>query len=138
MGDFFVQPIHRQRVLDEIVCANTEKLDASGQAVGDHRGRGCFNHHPDLEILRKFNSLGPELITALVEQHISGVQFVHPGHHGIHDLQVAKGTGAKDGAELRAEQVLLLEAKPNRAPAKERIHLRGNVDVGKQLVAAEV
>ena len=39
MGYLFVEPVNRQRVLNQIVCADTEKLHVTGQAVRrQHRG----------------------------------------------------------------------------------------------------
>ena len=75
---------------------------------------------------------------AFVEQHIGGFEFLHAGDHRVHDFQVAIDAGSQDGAELRAEQVLFLEAEPDGAPAEERVHLLGQVNVGEQFVAAEV
>ena len=138
VGDLFVQPVDGQRVLDEVVGADAEKLHALGQAVGDHRRGRRLDHHPDLDGVGKGRAFGAELGAAFVEQHVGGLEFLHAGDHRVHDFQVAKDAGPQDGAELRAEQVLLLEAEPDGAPAEERIHLLGDVDVREQLVAAEI
>ena len=138
VGDLLVQPIHRQRVLDEVVGADAEKLHASGQAVGDHRRRWRLDHYPDLNVLGERHPLVAELFAALVEQHVCGLEFLHAGDHRVHDFQVAKDARPQDGAELRAEQVLLLEAESDGAPSEERVHLLRHVHVREQLVAAKI
>ena len=79
-----------------------------------------------------------QLGLVFLDQRIGLVQLVEARDHRIHHLDVALGAGAQDGAELGAEDVPLLQAEPDGPPAEERVHLGRHLQVGEELVAAQV
>ena len=125
VGDFFIQPIHRQRVLDEVIGADAEKLCACAQRIGDEYGGGNLNHHSHIEIRVERFALGMQFCHAFLQQLVGGIEFFNTGNHRVHQLHIAPGTGAEQGAKLGAENILAREAKPNGPPAEERIGFRG-------------
>jgi len=72
------------------------------------------------------------------QQRVGLFQFVEAGDHGVHDLDVALGAGAEDGAELGAKDVALLQGNANGAPAQEGVELGRHLHVGQELVAPGV
>ena len=124
--DLFVQPIHGERVLDEIVRAEAEELHALGERVRDERGGWCLDHRAHFDLFVKRNAFLAKLDFVLSHEGIGLGQFIQPRDHGIHDLDVADDTCSEDGAELGAENFFMLQAITDRAPAEERIHLVRN------------
>src|SRR5690606_38950244 len=55
-----------------------------------------------------------------------------------HDADVAVGGCTQQRAELRAEEVLEVEAKADRAPAEERVLLGRHLEEERELVSSEV
>ena len=53
VGDSFVEPVHRQRVLDQIVGAQAEKIDAARPANPRRRRRRGFQSSRRLEFYRR-------------------------------------------------------------------------------------
>ena len=64
---------------------------------------------------------------AFLEHGDGAAQFIQPGDHRKHDLYVADSAGTQDSAQLRFENVLILETKPDRAPAEEWVQLISDV-----------
>ena len=78
------------------------------------------------------------MFTFLEHGHRSA-QFLQARDHGKHDLYIAHGAGAENGAQLRFENVLILKTKPDRAPAKERVQLIADVRcTSSQFIAAQI
>ena len=105
VGDFLVHPVHRQRVLDEVVGADAEELEALGQRIGDDRGRGGLDHGADFQVFVEGHALLAQFLLVFLDQGIGLIELVQAGDHGVHHLDVALGAGAEDGAELVAEDV---------------------------------
>ncbi len=94
VGDFFIHPVHGQRILDEIVCADAEKIASPRERIRHHRGRGNLNHHADFQVFVERHVLRAEFALELSQQAVGLVQFVQTGNHRIHHLDVALGARA--------------------------------------------
>ena len=136
MGDFFIQPIDRQRVLNEVVGADAEKLHPFGEAAGGQRCGRDFDHRAGLQVLVERDVFVPQLSFVNFDQGVGLVEFIQAGDHGIHYLDVASSARTQDGAELVPKDLALLQAKPDRAPAEERIHLLRHLQMGEKFVTA--
>ena len=132
-----VPAIHRQRVLHEVVRSDAEERHLLRQRIrGDHRrGRldhdaernvGAMRHAAVLELARRFGQQGPGL-----------AHFVDGDDERQHDAHVAVHRGAHERAQLRPEELRLVEAHANGAPAEERIRLV-RIPPHRELVAAHV
>ena len=117
MRDLLVHPVHRQRVLDQIIGADAEKLHVSGQGIGHNGRRGSFDHRPDFQVLVERDVFPTQLGFALFDQLVGLLQFLQAGNHRVHHLQVAFGAGPQNRPELRAEDVAFLQGDADRAPA---------------------
>ena len=78
MRDFFIQTIDRYRVLDQIVRADTEEFQASGQSVGHHHGGRGLNHRANFNRLVKSDVPLTQLGFIFFEERVGLVQFVQP------------------------------------------------------------
>ena len=115
-----------------------KKFTFFASAAGDERGGRDFNHRADFNLFVERDIFRAQLGLAFLDVRVGLVQFVQPGNHRIHHLDVALGAGAEDGAELGAKHVGLREAETDCAPAEKRIHLLGELEVRGKFVAAEV
>jgi len=136
--DLFVQPVHRQGVLDEVVGAEAEKFGVFAQQVGDDRRRGDLDHHADSQVLVKGHVLGAQLDLALFEKRVGLQDFIQPRDHRVHHLDIALHAGAEDGPQLGTKDVAFLEAEPDGAPAEKGVHLARDIQVREKLIAAEI
>ena len=50
-GDFFIAAVNGQRVLDEIVATDAEKIDMTRQGIGSQRGGRHLNHDTTIELV---------------------------------------------------------------------------------------
>ena len=74
----------------------------------------------------------------LVEELSDFADLVHARDHRHHDAEVAVGAGADHGAELREKDFGPLEREAHGAQAERRVHLRGELEARRELVAADV
>ena len=79
-----------------------------------------------------------QLVFILFDERVGLVQLVEAGNHRIHHFDVALDSGAQDRAELGAENVPFLQAKPNRPPSQKWIHLLRHLQMREELVAAQI
>ena len=73
-----------------------------------------------------------------VEQPARGLQLGHGRDHREHHRQRVLGRHAQDRAQLRREQLRLLQRQPDAAPAEERVGLRLGGQERQRLVGAGV
>ncbi len=133
-----VAAIHRQGVLGEVVGADAEEGAHQRQPVGDDDRGGGLDHHADRNRGRRADSR-PRQIFRLLGQHLAGPHhLVHPGDQRQHDLHRVIGGRPEQGPELGPEDLGLIEAHPDRAPAQERIGLGRRGERGGELVAPKI
>src|SRR5437870_4723348 len=139
MRDLLVHAIDRKRILNEIVCSNTEKIDLGCEhACAD----GCawdLYHRANLESFGHIDFGAAQFLSAFIEHRDRPAQFIQPGDHRKHDFYVADGAGTENSAQLRLEDVYILKTETDRAPAKKRVQLIGDIYCTRsQFIAAEI
>ena len=137
--DLFIYPIDRKRILNEIVCPDTEKIDLACKRACTDGSAWDFDHRANFDSFSHLDLRAAQLLFAFLEHADGAAQFIQPRDHRKHDLDIAHGAGAENGAQLRFENVLILETKPDSAPAKERVQLIADVHcTSSQFIAAEI
>ena len=68
MRDLCVAAVHRECVLDEIVCADAEEVDVLGQERRDDRCRRGLDHDADLHIVGVLLALVGEFDLCLFDE----------------------------------------------------------------------
>jgi hypothetical protein len=137
VGDVGIPAVHRQRVLDEIVRADTEEGDGTGQRVrGDRRGRR-LHHDTQRHVGPVRHAAAGKVAGGLVQQLARAVHLVQCHDEREHDPDVAVHRSAKKRSQLCREKIHPVEAHTNRAPAESGVRLAG-VASNRQLVAADV
>ena len=101
------------------------------------RGRRRLDHHSERKLVTVFDSARIELGRRLVEEVARLPHFVERDDERKHDADVAVHRRAQQRAKLRLEQLGLVEAHPDRAPAEERIRI-GRIAADRKLVASDV
>ena len=123
IGDFFIHPVYCQRILNEIVCSDTQKVDLSCERVGTNGGAWNFDHCANFEFVSDLDVRIAQLLFAFVEHGHGAAQFIQAGDHWKHDFHVADGAGSENGAQLGLENVMIPEAKPDGPPTKKWVQL---------------
>ena len=137
-GEVRVAAIHGQRVLHEIVGADAEEGDVVDERVGrDSAAAGVSIITPSGTSCRYGDAARIELRAPPRSGALAPPHLVERDDERQHDAHVAVHRGAQQRAQLRLEQLGLVEAHPDRAPAEERIRL-GRKSADRQLVAADV
>ena len=138
MSDLFVETIDGQRILDQIVGANTEKFASFRQRIrAQGRGRD-FDHSSDLKVWIEGNPFLLQFFLILLDQRVGLKQFLQARNHRVHQFDISMGAGAQDGPKLVAKNLLLLQAEANSSPTQKRIHLIGHLQMRQKFVAAQV
>ena len=138
VGDALVEAVDGQGVLDEVVGADAEEFDAAGEGFSGDGGGRDLDHGADFEVFLEAGAFLAELGFEFFDQGIGLIEFFDAGDHGVHELDVAFDAGAKDGAKLDAKDLAFLQTEADGAPAQERIHLLGHLQMGEELVPAQI
>ena len=77
MRDLFVHPVHRQRILNQIVGADAEKARPLGQGISNHHRGGNFDHGSGRELGIESMIAGPQLGLDFFDQCVGLVHLVH-------------------------------------------------------------
>ena len=137
-----VTAVKRQRVLREVVRADAQEGAALRDLLGHHRCGGRLDHRADRDVVGRLHALALELARRGGHHLPGAVDLLYRNDHGQHQLDVAVRTGAQQRADLRAEDVRVIQAHPYGAPPQERVRLgcgperRGEL-VPSQIVAAD-
>ena len=102
----------------------------------DDGGGRRLDHHAERHVATKLDAARLERARRLVEHLARESHLVERDDERQHDADVAMHRRAQQRAQLHAEQLRLIETHPDRAPAEERIRLRGK-SADRQLVAAD-
>ena len=121
MCDSFIHAIDGNRILNEVVGADAEKIDFARKRVRGNGGARNFDHRADLHFFSNIDFGGADLIAAFVQNFLGVPQLLQAGNHWKHDFDVSNSASAKNGAQLHFEDVDVFQAKPNGAPAEKRI-----------------
>src|SRR6266496_6766073 len=108
-------------------CPDTEEIDVvrqyirgnSGARDFDHRANFCFFADIDLRLMQFFFTLG--------EHGECAAQFIQAGYHREHDFDIPYSAGANNCTQLGFEDIDVLEAETDRAPAKKWIQFVADI-----------
>ena len=138
IGDVLVDPVDRQRVLNQVVRADAEESDLLREQVGHDRRGGDLDHDPDGHLLVVGDPPATKLPPHLLDHAHRLPKLPHPGDHREHHPNLPVRRGAQDRPELGLEDLFFLQAEPDRPQPHRRVHLVGELELGRELVAAEV
>jgi len=133
-----IHAIHRERILDQVVGADAEKIDFARQPFGAHGRARDFNHGADFGFRIELLTFAFQFRFALFEDGQGAAQFLEPRDHRKHDLHVPHRARPDDGSQLRFENVNPLERKADGAVTQERIHLIARIERARHLVATQI
>ena len=122
-GHVLVAAVDGQRVLDQVVGADAEKVDLFDEMVDHHHGRGHFDHHADRHLAVERHAVLLEIFHHVGQHHLGLPQFEQRRDQRKHDLHVAQGAGPQDRPQLRAKQRQIAQRQADAAQAEERIAL---------------
>ena len=111
--------------------------DLAGERIGGDGSGRRLDHHAQRNVAPEFHAARSEFARRLGEQDAGLAHLVDRDDQRQHDAQVAVHRRAQQRPQLRAEDLRLIEAHADGAPAEERIRFRGEPAYG-QLVAADV
>ena len=125
-------PIHRQRVLREVIGADGEKVRLPGKLRGEEGRRRDF-HHDANRHERQSEPRG-----FLRQDRLRLAQLSQRGHHRKHDADLSECRGAKNGAKLGAQDLGVIQPDADAPFAQERDVFHGQRKIGQRLVPAGV
>src|SRR5438128_335761 len=113
--DPLVHAIDRERVLNQIICSDTEKIDLAREHARGYGGTWDFDHCANLNLFGDVDLRAVQFFLTLGEHGNRATQFIQPGDHREHDFYIADSACAKNRAQLRFKDVDIFEAKADRA-----------------------
>ena len=132
-----VLPVSRQRILNEVVCADAEKVNHRRKLIGNDRRRRRFDHDP---LLRQsaFYFLRTQFFVDSLYERAHLQNFLCRGDHRVHDRKPALRRRAQQRAQLRAEDLPPYKAQPDTAQPERRIFFLVKLKISDLLVCADV
>ena len=138
VGKFFVSPVNRHGVLDQVVGADAEKVRFPGEVVGEDGRRRHLYHDARLDGFVEGHVLGPEVFLGLLKDVFCRTELLEARDHGKEDADPAVGAGPENGPELDLEDLLPVQAEPDGPVAQEGVLLFGDGEVVHLLVPPDV
>ena len=136
--DLVVVPVNGAEVLQQVVGADTEKVECLAEVI-ELEGHGRhLDHRAELHQWGKDVAVerAPCLFLGHHPAHVLGL--LQARDHGHHHAQVPERRGAHEGAHLRSHQRLELMVHPHGAEAEVGVLLVRHAQVGNGLVAADI
>ena len=93
-----VHAIDGERVLNQVVGSNTEKIDFARKHVSGNSSTWDFDHRTDFGFFANIDLRGVQIASTIIQDRIRATQFIQTGDHWKHDFHIADGAGAKNGA----------------------------------------
>src|ERR1043166_9756245 len=136
MREPFVYAIDRDCVLNQIVRADAEEIHFARERGGLNGGARDLDHRAQFHAATFFRA---DFLFTFLEDFFGMTKLFETGNHREHGLPVADRARANDRAQLRFEDVDVLETKTNCPPAEKRIEFVTDIDrSNRELVAAEI
>ena len=133
-----VAAVNCQRVLNQVVRADTEEVDVFGKRGSHDCRRRSFNHDADLHAVGILFAFVNEFGFRVFDELFRGKEFLHVDDHREHNRGFTVNAGAENRLQLRHEQIFALQADTNCAVAEERVFFLADLDVRKRFVAADI
>jgi len=127
----------RPRVLDEIVGAEAEELDAAWPAPLAASAAEGISIMTPMSICSFERTPAAQLLPALPHQVLAWLSSSRPTPR-VTSLDVAQGAGARWRGSLEAETGPFRAGRSGSPAAQERVHFRRQLQVGNELVPAQV
>ena len=126
-----------QRILGQIVGTDAEEIHLLGQLPADHHRGRCLDHDALLRVT-VLQLLLCQLYLHLCHDIGNGVHLPGAGDHGIHDQEIAVGTGTEQRSELCLKNLRPGQTDPDGTTAHGRILLLLQLEVITLLVGADI
>ena len=138
MSNVVVSTIDGDGVLDQIVCPDAEEFDFAGEMGRGKRGAGHLDHDSHLDVGIELRAFPPQLATAFVQNGIGAAQFFQARNHRVHHTNVPDRRRSENGAQLRFENLRMLQTIADRPATEERILLVLQLEALRRFVAADI
>src|SRR6202022_4097775 len=129
--------VDSEDILYEIVGSDAEERDIVYQCMDRERGRRGLDHHAERKLVPVLDSSRVQLGSRLVEEYAGLPDLVEGDDEGKHDADITMHRGAQQRTKLCLEQLGLVEAHPDGAPAEEWIRIRW-IPANRKLVASDI
>ena len=137
LGDPVVVAVHRQQVLGQVVAADGDEIDHPHQAIDLIHRRWHFHHDADSRRSNRY-PVFPQLHLGTTQQIQRLAQLADAADHWKQDRQIGiDRAGPQHRPQLRLEQVGLIQADADAAPAQKRILLTDG-KIRQRLVATHI
>ena len=138
MRNALIHAIDSKSVLNQIVRADAEKIDVTGERSRTNRRARNFDHRADLHFGIEWDASRSQFAFAFIH-HLEGTsQLGFSRNHRKHQFDIADLARAQNRPQLRFEDLRMFEAKPNGAQPQKRIEFVAHVDPAGDLVATEI
>ena len=125
----------RHHVLDQVVAA--DRVEVGGEGRRGERRRRDLDHHAERRHGR-LDARRTQIRHDLLEHGARCFQLVRQGHHRQHDLEIARGGGAGERAQLHPENLGPRQRQAKAAQAEEGVALAIDREARDRLVAAGI
>jgi len=120
--DSLVGTVNRQRVLDQVVGADGEKVEVFEEQRNGERGGGHFDHGAQLDRALS-NASGFQLLARAIDQGQRLTDLAGVCEHGNEQVHRPVRGGSQYGAQLRQEHRRVGQTPADRAQAQGRIEV---------------
>ena len=139
IGHLFVHPVHTEKVLDEIIRADREKIGFAGKLLSDFHDGGHLDHGPEGRGCMMGKPLPLKDMQALHDQFPGAGEFIQRRDHRKHDPQTwGIGAGTQDRAHLLAELFRVAQREADGTQPELGVGLTGDLPVGGHLVTPDI
>ena len=123
VGNTIVRSTGRQRILDQIVGTDCQKVDMGTKRFQHDDGRRNLHHDTDFNFLIEGNSFSEKFLLSRLNESSGLDHFIDIGNHGEDNLQIAVGTASQDGPDLLPIDVRVAQAKTNSSQTQRGVGL---------------
>ena len=136
--DGLVRAIDGERVLNEVIGPEREKIDLGREQVGGHRRRRNFDHGAERDVVGHGDSALEDVFARFLQEDPHASDFFDARDHRDEDAQVASRRRGEQSAQLCRKHLGPREAEPHAPKAEDRVRLVGADQVTGPLLSAEI
>ena len=122
-GHLLVGTVDGQRILNQVVGADRQEIEAAQKETDGERRCRHFDHAADLDLFIENDLLAAQAGLGLLERSQGLVDFVGVGEHRDQQLDRPPLGGAQDGAQLGLEHARLGQRQADGAAPERRVGL---------------
>jgi len=137
-GHKLIGAVHRQRVLCQIIGADTEKVALHRQQDSHQRRTGRLNHNPNryLRIVR--HRILIQILHHIPKNHLRLPQLLHRRYQRKHQANIPQRRRPQNRPQLRLEQRQILKTIPNRSKPQHRVGLVRMTSRMRQFIRSQI